>query len=357
MSEQLEEILTRMVSKSEDQQAQILHQQNQITSLIQALQQMPGVQRAVEVTVNPAAVAAETIRAEKVQKLALNMRKSNRFKTFKVHADSDVKLFIKKFDEELKSLKLMVGIDDDLKKEEYVPIFRASLDFPVIERVEQVLKKLNKDWANVTIAELVKLMKDEFGAKHTDVANVLQQFGPSRLTKSQDQSVQEFYFQWSQNIPEVMKPSTEEENKDFVDLIYRAMYYISLDDKYLQQALSDLKTPNPTIKNYFDETVAAESRRKCFQDISTSSSSLDNKGVTISKWDANYTHKKKFNNKSESKTADKSVRPKGSSQSDVSDNTQGKNSKGGNKGQKQNSDQKSKQQNSESDTKRDRWCD
>ena len=68
------------------------------------------------------------------------------------------------------------------------------------------------------------------------------------------------------------------------------------------------------------------------QDISTSSSSLDNKGVTISKWDASYTHKKKFN-KSESKTAATSVRPKGTSQSDVSDNTQGKNSKGDNKGQ------------------------
>ena len=38
----------------------------------------------------------------------------------------------------------------------------------------------------------------------------------------------------------------------------------------------------------------------------------------------------------------------------MSDNTQGKNSKGGNK--KQNSDHKSKQ-NHKSDTKRDRWCD
>ena len=61
MSDKLEEILTRMVSKSEDQQAQILHQQNQITSLIQAIQQMPGVQRPVEVTVNPAVVAADAI--------------------------------------------------------------------------------------------------------------------------------------------------------------------------------------------------------------------------------------------------------------------------------------------------------
>ena len=157
MEEQLSEILNRMVSKSEEQQAQILEQQNQIASLVQAIQQMPGVQRPVAVTVNPAPIAADVIRAEKVQKLAFNMRKSNRFKIFKVHADSDVKLFIKKFDEELKSLKIIVGIDDDLTQEEYIPIFRASLDFPFIERVEQVLTKLQKTWANVSIADLIKL--------------------------------------------------------------------------------------------------------------------------------------------------------------------------------------------------------
>ena len=53
-------------------------------------------------------------------------------------------MFIKKIGEEIKSLKQMVGIADDLTKEEYVPIFRASLDFTVIERVEQVLKKTLK---------------------------------------------------------------------------------------------------------------------------------------------------------------------------------------------------------------------
>ena len=111
-----------------------------------------------------------------------------------------------------------------------------------------------------------------------------------------------------------------------MDLIHRAMYYISLDDKYLQQALSDLKTPNPTIKTYFDETVAAESRRKCFQDIAQSSTCLDSKGVNISKWDAPFPHKKKFNTKSETKTvASSSVKLK----SDASDSTQGKDSKGG----------------------------
>ena len=261
-------------------------QQGQISNLIETIKLMPGVQNPVAVTVQPVAVDPLVVRAEKVQRLSMNMRKSNRIKIFKACNDSDIRMFIKKFGEKIKSLKQMVGIADDLTKEEYVPIFRASLDFTVIERVEQVFKKdaLNvKTWANISINDLHKLMKDEFGVKHTDVANVLKQFGPSRLTKSSDKSVQDFYFEWSQAIPEIMKPSSDQELKDFADLIHRAMYYISLNDTYLQQALSDLKTPNPTLKTYFDETIAAESRRKCFQDIATSSSSLDRKGVTISK--------------------------------------------------------------------------
>ena len=125
-----------------------------------------------------------------------------------------------------------------------------------------------KTWGTITIDDLHKLMIAEFGVKHTDVANVLKQFGPSRLTKSSDKSVQIFYFEWCQNIPEIMKPANPDEYKAFADLIHRAMYYISLNDSYLQQALSDLKIPKPTLKSYFDETIAAESRRKCFRLIS-----------------------------------------------------------------------------------------
>ena len=181
-------------------------QQQQISNLLTAMQNMPGMQQPVKVEVNAPVANAADVRAEKVQKLALSMRKSNRFKVFKVHADSDIKLFLKKFDEEIKSLKVMVGINDDLKDKEYIPIFRAGLDFSVIERVDQVLIKNGKTWDTVTIVELIKYMKDEFGTKHTDVANVLKQFGLSRLIKPQDKSVQEFFFQWNQNIPEVMKP-------------------------------------------------------------------------------------------------------------------------------------------------------
>ena len=76
------------------------------------------------------------------------------------------------------------------------------------------------------------------------------------------------------------------------------MFYISLKDKYLQQALSDLKDDNPTLKTYLDEAVSAESKRECFQDIAISSSSLDSSGgVTISKWDTSFGNDKKSHQK------------------------------------------------------------
>ena len=281
MSDKLEETLAEMAEKSNEQQSQILQQQNQIADLIEAIKLMPGVQNPVAVNVQPAPIDQAVVRAEKVQRLSINMRKSNRIKVFKASNDSDIRKFIKKFGEELKSLKPMVGIDDALTKEEYVPIFRASLDFDVLERVEQVFNKDAgniKTWGDIAIDDLHKLMVAEFGVKHTDVANVLKQFGPSRLTKSSDKSVQEFYFELCQNIPEIMKPTNPDEYKAFADLIHRAMYYISLNDTYLQKALSDLKDPTPKLQSYFDETIAAESRRKCFNDIATTSSTLDSKG-------------------------------------------------------------------------------
>ncbi|MCP4254864.1 MAG: hypothetical protein GY775_15955, partial [Candidatus Scalindua sp.] len=206
------------------------------------------------------------------------MRKSSRLKPFRVTADSNIKSFIKKFDEELVSMKTMVGIGDVLTNAEYIPIFRGSLDFSVIERVTQVLVKNGSTWEDTTISDLIKLMKEEFGSQQTDVADVLQQFGQSRLVKSCDQKVSEFYFQWLQHIPEVMKPTSDAERVTFVDLIHRAMFYISLEDEFLQKALSDLKEPNPTIQHYYNEACAAESRRQSFQDITQSSTCLENKG-------------------------------------------------------------------------------
>ena len=113
---------------------------DRFAQLIQNMQRPPVQQ----IEYRAAAPAAAEIRAEKIQKINFNIRKSNRLKPYRVSGDSDVKIFLKKFDEELQNMRLMVGMAVDLEDAEYVPIFRACLDFPVVERVGQVLTTLNK---------------------------------------------------------------------------------------------------------------------------------------------------------------------------------------------------------------------
>ena len=51
MSDKFEEFLTKMAEKSDEQQAQILQQQNQIADLIETIKQMPGINHPVTVQV------------------------------------------------------------------------------------------------------------------------------------------------------------------------------------------------------------------------------------------------------------------------------------------------------------------
>ena len=112
----------------------VKQQQQQLISLMDTIKSMPGVSRPVEVRVAPPPPDAAEAKAEKVRNLAICMRKSSRIKPFKF--DHDVLVFLKKFKEELASLKSISGITFDLTEEEYIPIFKASLDFAVLERLE-----------------------------------------------------------------------------------------------------------------------------------------------------------------------------------------------------------------------------
>ena len=298
---------------------------------------------------NPPAPAAATVRADQVMKITSNINKSKRLKPFKV--TQDIKLFLKIFDEELINMKAAVGLNDPLTKEEWVPIFRSCLDFPVVERVKVLLANKNKTWGTIDIEELKTLMKDEFGSKQTDVANVLALFGPNRLVKKPDETVTEFFFRFQQNIPENMKPTDNAGYKEYVDLIDRSLFYVALDDEVLQKALSDLKDPKPTLTKYFEEACMAENRRQSFQNIAKSTVSIENKGVTISKYDTSQT--KKWGNKSD-KSSTQGVKHR-----DVN-KTGENNANFGNKGQKQNSE-KSKQnkqdsQNTDPTKNKKKWC-
>ena len=112
----------RYVAILEQQQQQLASQQQQITGLIDALKIRPDANAPVQVTVQAPVDAAEVVRARKIQTLAINLRKSNRIKPFKVTDADDIRKYIKRLEEELKSLKPMVGIDNELTREEYLSL-------------------------------------------------------------------------------------------------------------------------------------------------------------------------------------------------------------------------------------------
>ena len=148
------DLLAQLVARSATQDEKMEQQQHTITALLQqqtALLQQIKNPAPLTVQYAPAAPNIDNVRKEKVQSINLNIRKSNRLKIFKVSTDTDIKLFLKKFEEELNNMKVLVGIDGDLTRNEYVPIFRSCLDYPVVERVTQVLTSKGKTWDNVTV--------------------------------------------------------------------------------------------------------------------------------------------------------------------------------------------------------------
>ena len=112
-----------------------------------------------------------------------------------------IKEWLKKYEEEILVLKRMSGIDDDLTSTEKVQMLKDKLDYHVIKRVDTAFRNKGYVWDTVTYANLVKLLKEEFGGKVAEVCEVLMQFGPNRLKKTSDMSVAKFTHQWLDQLP------------------------------------------------------------------------------------------------------------------------------------------------------------
>ena len=274
-------ILQELIASRGETSRVLAQQQEQIIQLMETLKSGPP---------------QSTKRKEQIQNLVLNFRKTNRLKQFKGNSESDIDLFLKKFTEELNTNKLLVGLSSDLTRDEYVPLFRSCLEYAVVERVDQVLLAKNKTWDNVTIEQLKTYMKSEFGSRQTDVANVLKMWGPSRLTKRKDETAADHYFRFKQGFPECLKPQTDAEKDKYIDLMNRSMYFISLDDDYLQKEVSNLKIADPTEKDFFDEAVSAEARLNTYNDISKTTVSAEGSGsIAVSYANAKTGNKTKAN--------------------------------------------------------------
>ena len=100
--------------------------QQQMNELLAAMQRIPNVAGEIRAVVQPASVDNIAVRAEKIQRLTLGLRKSSKICDFKDTLESDIKEWLKKFDFVITALQRMVGINDDLTREEYIPFLRGS---------------------------------------------------------------------------------------------------------------------------------------------------------------------------------------------------------------------------------------
>ena len=133
MDEELKQLFTDMVVENREQK-------KQISSLLEAMGNIPNLGAPLNVRVQAPALDPVVARSDKIQRMALGLRKSHRVKDFKYAKDSNIREYIKCFDAEISSLKTMVGINDELNRNEYVQLFRDKMEYYVLKRIEQAFK-------------------------------------------------------------------------------------------------------------------------------------------------------------------------------------------------------------------------
>ena len=83
-----------------------------------------------------------------------------------------------------------------------------------------------------------------------------------------------------------MMPSSNKEHNEFTDLIQKALFYLNLEDKYIQEGLCKSQEDEQKLPKFLEEAVKAEAHRKAFVEIGTTGAKLDNtNGITVAHWD------------------------------------------------------------------------
>ena len=91
-AEDLKEILAGMAEQNRTMAERNEAQQQQITGLLTAMSKMPGLAAPIEVEVQPAQANPVLVRADKVQRIALGLRKSHKVKDFKHDKNANIRL-------------------------------------------------------------------------------------------------------------------------------------------------------------------------------------------------------------------------------------------------------------------------
>ena len=176
--------------------------------------------------------------------------------------------------------------EQPLTQEEYVPLLRDRMAETAQTELESAFetRETPLTWEDVTVDQLKTILVEQFGDKEPDISSVLKCFGPDRFKKTKDMSASKHYHMWKSKLPKCLLPTTTEGFKKANDLVLRCIYYQSLDDQYLKEKLCNLKSDNLCLKQFYDEVVISETKRKNFEETTVKSNILDpSTAVSINK--------------------------------------------------------------------------
>ena len=149
----MDELIQKLVLNNTEQGNE---SRRQISELIDVLKNIPKFGGELRAVVQPPRQDPVEVRAEKLQRLTLALRKSNKIKDFKDVLETDIKTWLKKFDFEIVALKRMVGIGDDLTDVEYIPLCRDKIDYTVVKRLDSIFEQRVPilEWDQMSKADL-----------------------------------------------------------------------------------------------------------------------------------------------------------------------------------------------------------
>ena len=285
MAERLEEILVKLAEENlklkqelRDNNAAQAANVNRIVGALGDIIQAPP---------NEAAV-----RAKNLLLMRKDLRKSQRCKNFTEKQEMKPQEWVKRLEEELEQQRDLCNVPAPLTRAEWIPCFKDKIEFDTRERLETAMANMKPaayTWDAVTEAQIKTLLIAEFGKIESKVSEVLIQFGPNRFRKPADMGVATFYHKFVAQLPVCMLPTSDDEHKEFADLIKRSLFYLNLDDKNLQEELCKLKEEDQSLPKFLEEAVKAEAHRKAFVEIGNTGAQLDTaQGVSVSQWDAQW---------------------------------------------------------------------
>ena len=188
----------------------------------------------------------------------------------------------------LGSINVNLDLESDpMTQSEFMQCLQLKLEHDTKKRLESAFLADSLTWQTVTIQQIETLMLSEFGSKEPDIAAVLACFGPDRFKRPKEMPISQYYHKFMENLPEVLKPNTNEEFKKSIDKVQQAIFYDGLNDRYIEKEVCNLKG-EVNVRNVLDEAIAAEARQKTFNRTGDRCSELTPAGVTsISKTEIN----------------------------------------------------------------------